>query len=483
MTSHKLSRRRFLQAAAILPVLGVAGCTSADATSLRSSHSASPLDKVQSVTVVTPARDTAPGFVFVTAAQLKGYESGPMIVDNSGELVWLAPQAPGGTTNFQVQTYKGKPVLTWWEGKNILPGYGSGRYVIMDSSYRQIAIVEAAGGLHGDLHEFVLTPKGTALFTAYHPEKADLSSVGGSKNGTLLNSLFQEVDVATGKLMFEWSAAEHIPLDYSYVTAPTAAGSVWDFFHINSIDVDTDGNYLISSRHTWAVYKINRTTGAVMWRLNGKHSDFEMGDRAEFAWQHHARRHPNNIITLFDDGAGLSDFEKQSRGLKLSLDFKSMRATFVEEYLPHPTLLATSQGSTQVLPNGNVFVGWGSKPYFSEYTADGKLLFDAHLPPISHSYRAFRFPWVGRPTSAPAISVNRTSAGTHQVSAWWNGATEVKRWDVLAGPTAGELRSLRSFGRTGFETVMTVSTTSRYLAVEARDAKGGLLGRSKTVHV
>ncbi len=439
------------------------------------------MDPQQISVVLPPASDVAPGYVFLTASQLEGYQNGPMIVDEDRELIWFLPVAHG-STNLQVQQYRGEPVLTWWEGRNVA-GYGKGYYPIYDSSYRRVTTVRAGNGLHGDLHEFVLTPEGTALFTAYRVERADLSAVGGARDGKLLNCFVQEVDVATGKVLFQWDAAKHVAFDLSYAPVPTSSSAAWDFFHLNSICVDTDGNLVISSRHTWAVYKLDRSTGTVIWRLNGKESDFTMGPRTRFYWQHDARTHPGGMLTLFDDGAGITAEEKESRGLKLLLDTASMKATFVEQYLPDPSLLATSQGSMQLLEGGNVFVGWGDEPYFSEYTAGATLLYDARLPLHSHSYRAFKFTWTGKPASDPEASVARLGAERLAVLASWNGATEVASWDVLAGLHAGDLQLVASSPRLGFVTTMDVTGSARYVVAEARDASGAVLGRSKTVVV
>lgn len=436
----------------------------------------------QPITVTVPARDTAPGLILLTASKMDGYQHGPMLVDNAGRHVWFLPTSKG-TTNLQMQRYRGKPVLTWWEGEIVKPGYGEGDYVIVDTSYEEVKRVQGGNGLKGDLHEFVLTPQGTALFTAYQIEKVDLSSVGGASNARLLSAFMQEVDVATGKVLFEWEAAKHVALSESYVKAPTKTNALYDFFHINSICLDTDGNYLVSGRHTWAVYKIDRSSGSIIWRLNGKKSDFTMGPKTKFSWQHHVRRHAGDVLTIFDDGAGIYNTEKESRGLKLALDTSSMQASFVQEYLPKPNMLVTSQGSVEVMPNGNVFVGWGSEPYYSEYAADGTLLYDARLPKKSHSYRAFRADWTGRPTKPPAIAAKRASTEHLLVYASWNGATDVAHWEVLTGPSKHSLDAVARASRAGFETAIEVKTRDRYVAVRARDDNDRVLGHSEVLKV
>ena len=457
---------------------GAAPSTKSFTRSYRSRPDFSPAD----VTTLVPADGTAPGLIFLGPIAGPG-QFGPMIVDNLGDLVWFQPLKSGAATNLQIQQYRGQPVLAWWEGKVVAPGYGKGECVLMDTSYREIARIRAGNGLLADLHELFITPEGTALITAYRPMEADLTSVDGPRRGMLLDSLLQEVDIATGKVLFEWDAHTHVALNESYLPVPTAVGGHYDFFHINSIDVDIDGNLLVSGRHTWTVYKIDRRTGAIIWRLNGKLSDFAMGSRTQFAYQHHARHHPGNQLTIFDDGGGATNVDNRSRGLKLELDMTSMQAKFVHEYLPNPEFIATSQGSVQVLPNGNVFVGWGAQPYWSEYAADGRLLFDAQLPKGGDSYRAFRFPWQGQPTDRPAIAAERSSQGRVTAYASWNGATEVATWELLSGAGTGTLRRISSAPRVDFETAITANTHDSYVAMAARDTNGKLLAMSPTIRV
>ena len=405
-----------------------------------------------------------------------------MIVDNLGDLVWFRPLKSTKATNLQVQQYQGKPVLAWWEGKIVSPGYGKGECVLMDTSYREITRIRAGNGLMVDLHELFITPEGTALITADRVIEADLTSVDGPRRGMLLDALLQEVDIATGTVLFEWDAHSHVALNESYLPVPSDGG-LYDFFHINSIDVDTDGNLLVSGRHTWTVYKIERRTGAIMWRLNGKLSDFAMAPQTQFAYQHHVRHHPGNLLTIFDDGGGATTVDNRSRGLKLELDLTAMQATFVHEYRPDPEFLTTSQGSVQVLANGNVFLGWGAEPYWSEYAADGRLLFDAQLPKGGDSYRAFRFPWQAQPADRPAVAVERSARGQVTAYASWNGATEVATWELLAGSGTGTLGRIGSAPRLSFETAITAATTGSHVAMAARDAAGQLLATSPTVRV
>ena len=291
----------------------------------------------------------------------------------------------------------------------------------------------------------------------------------------------QEVDIASGQLLFEWRSADHVDPNESYVGA--SAGQPFDYFHINSIDVDTDGNLLISARHTWTVYKIDRQSGDVIWRLGGKLSDFAMGTGTQFAWQHDARRQPDGSITLFDDGSNGSKppTESQSRGLVLDVDESAHTAALGQAYSHLGGILANSQGSMQPLPNGNVLVGWGDQPFFTEFAADGSTALDARLPDGSTSYRALRFIWQGQPPDQPAVAVEQGDPFNTTIYASWNGATDVAAWVALGGDSAESLVPLGSRPRSGFETAVVVPGRPRLVAVRALDASGAVLAQSSAI--
>ena len=420
------------------------------------------------------------GLLFTAPKSMAGGPHGPMIVDDAGELVWFHP-LPEGTVaaDFRVQRYEGEPVLTWWEGEVFPAGYGYGEFVVMDRSYREIARVEAGNDLLADLHEFELTRAGTALIMAYPMVKRDLSAVGGLEDGTVLGGVVQEVDIETGAVLFEWRALDHVGLDESYKEVPTEPGKFFDYFHANSIDIDRDGNLLVSARHTHAVYKIDRETGRVIWRLGGKESDFRMGPGTNFLSQHDARRRPDGTLSIFDNDAP-PETNGESRGIVLDLDQDDMRATLEREYLHQNAPLARSQGNLQSLPGGNVLIGYGSEPIIAEFSRDGRLLFDARLPEGYDTYRAYRLPWTGRPVDPPDVAVEVGDGGEITVYASWNGATEVAEWQVLAGPEPDELSVAGSGVRDGFETAI-AGARAPFVAVRALDDSGEELAVSEVV--
>ena len=434
------------------------------------------------LSVVVPAHRTAPGYLFY-APKIGPGDNGPTIADDRGEPVWLKPvAAPTEATSFTVQRLHGKPVLTWWQGTVDTTGTGKGAEVIADSSYRTIATIKGANGLRPDLHEFRLTPRGTALVTAYQAVSADLRSVGGPRDGAVLDSVVQEIDIPTGLVLFEWHSVGNVPLtdafnDFDIKNMP---GLPFDAFHANSIDVLPDGDLLVSGRSTWTLYDIDHDTGRIVWRLGGRRPSFRIGPDAGTAWQHDARVQPDGTITVFDNEAA-PGHRARSRGIVLRVDPAARTVRLVEEYDPtSPSLLSANQGSLQALPNGDVLLGWGNHPWMTELDRRGRTVFQARLPEFDQSYRVARSPWVGHPTGTPAVVARRSGRST-AVYVSWNGATEVRRWQVLAGARPGRLHPVRSAAQSGFETRVAVRGRPAYVAVRALDRSGRALGTSRPV--
>jgi hypothetical protein len=437
------------------------------------------------VTVTAQSAAVAPGDEFVAPYTGPG-QAGPMILDPSGGLVWFKP-LPSDTfaTNLHVQQYHGKPVLTWWQGDISVHGYGLGEGVIANQSYAEVAHVKAGNGLRADLHDFQLTPQGTALITAYDPILCDLSALGGAADDGVMNGLLQEIDVKTGLVMFQWSSLDHVALEESYAGIGSASrADPFDYFHINSINLDQDGSLLISGRNTWAVYDLDPHSGQILWRLGGKRSNFTIGPGASTAWQHDPRELANGTFSIFDNGASPA-VHGQSRGIVLALEPQQKTATLVSQITHPPPLLADSQGNFQALENGDWFAGWGQLPDFSEFSASGTLLFDAHFPQHTQSYRSFRFPWTGTPGTAPAFALQAGTQGTATVFASWNGATQVTGWRVLSGPSSATLKQVAQVPRTGFETAIAlpVAAGARFISVQALDAGGAVIAAAHTVKV
>jgi hypothetical protein len=267
------------------------------------------------------------------------------------------------------------------------------------------------------------------------------------------------------------------------------------------VDKDAEGNYLISARDACAVHKINGTTGEIIWRLGGLRSDFELGPNVKFCFQHHARfveqGDDEEIISLFDNSAHGTENHRGnevhthpfSQGKVISVNTATWTANIVQAFQPPDGLLAKSQGSTQLLPNGNALVNWGSEGAMTEFRADGTPIFHAYmdsglLGEGVQNYRAFRYNWTGLPTEEPAIVAEKTHSGT-EVFVSWNGDTETAVWRFYAVTDAfGSREFLGETTRTGFETsFMLAGHSYQRFAAEAVSARGRVLTTTGVVHI
>lgn len=504
---QRVTRRRFLpRAAGAIAGLGLAGLAGYELHAARESTTrvapprgaATPapavtLGRAQSfvtlpdlhppvvrVTTLTSSPSDSPRFIFLAArtfGSAEGVQEGLMILDRQARLVWFGP-APlrVGMFDLGVQTYRGAPVLSWWQGQ-VQSAHGYGVAELAGDAYTAEHTIRAGDGLRVDLHELNLTSSGTALVTAYERTTADLSSIGGTNGAAVFAGHAQEIDIASGKVLLDWNSLDHIGVDESLQPLPHR-GSAYDYFHINSISETDDGQLLIGARNTSALYKVDRATGRVLWRLGGKRSDFRIDQPARFWWQHHSRMHGSRLITLFDNAISK---EKQSRGVLLSIDSRAMHVSLRRAYLHPSGADAGTQGSVQLLPDGRVFIGWGVQPYFSEFAPDGTLLLDGELPAGVGSYRAYVQDWIGHPPQPPRIVARANPAGGFAVYASWNGATEIATWTVLAGSDKSRLSPVGSQHWDGLETAIAVNSSGPYFRAVASDRHGNELGRTEIV--
>ena len=387
--------RRTLRVGAILvgsaPVLintavATASPTAPPPVSVLTSHSVPGRDDI----FITPTGDTAQ------------YANGPEIIDSNGKVVWFHPIPEGQTAaDFRVQRYRGQRVLTWWQGTG-LGGLASGTDYIYNNHYQQITTVNAGNGLTADGHEFLITPQNTALILAYTTATADLTSIGGAPNQTVINGVVQEIDIATGKVLFEWNSADHVSFSQSEQPLPSSPNQPWDWFHINAVHFDTDGNLLIDARNTWATYTVRRHTGQILWQIGGKDSSFalhaapgqELDNAGElFAWQHDPEARGHGIYTWFDNDSTGNPLLPYSRAVTVKVDERHRVATLLAADDQPEGLSAASQGNAQSTGDGGLFVGWGSLPYFSQFDRAGRLIYNAQFPAGVNSYRAYLLPW------------------------------------------------------------------------------------------
>jgi len=450
------------------------------------------------INVTQRSRRTAPGYFFFSVRVRKGTpdQYGPMIADERGELIWFNPRNITFSSNLHAIKYMGRPALTWWEGR-IFPGYGRGDWIVVDRSYKQIAQIKGGNGQQTDFHDVRFTDR-TVLVMNFVTVNRDLSAFGGAPNTNVLDNVVQEIDLKTGKVLFQWSALDHVAFSESSRRPPTEPGKPYDFFHINSLDIDTDGHLLIGARRTNSVLKVHRRTGAVIWRLGGRCSTFDggpgtefidlhlagrcstfdMGPGTEFIAQHDARRNADGSITIFDNGQRSKGY-RRSRGISLRLDTQKREARLHRTYRNPVEKVSRIQGNFQPLAHGHFLAGWGNLPNYTEFDREGRPIYNAELPDDVNSYRVYKMHWSGRPAEKPAIAVRERGQGNLRVYASWNGATGVASWQVLAGSSRGNLKPVRTEPRRGFETRIDLRTGARYFQVRARSQRGRTLGTSK----
>jgi hypothetical protein len=392
----------------VIVVAAVAATTPATAATKPAASTLQP----PPVKILTDKGGSQGGDIFIAPYGDTGtYANGAEILSPDGKKVLWFHQAPAGDVDadFRTQTYQGKPVLTFWEGTG-LGGVSSGVDYIYNDKYQLIATVKAGNGLSADGHEFLITPQNTALTLSYTTATANLTAIGGPADQTVIDGVAQEIDIKTGKVLFQWNSADHVPYAQSEQPLPAAASDPWDWFHMNAVKLDTNGNLLIDARDTWTTYEVSPKTGKVLWRLGGKDSSFKLAaakgqtlDEANeiFAWQHDPEAHGDGIYTFFDnEAAGTANTGDDalvdlpySRAITVKVDFRSRVATLISANAQPEAESAPSQGNVQVLKDGGEFVGWGSLPYFSQYSASGKLTFNAEFPAGVNTYRAYRLPW------------------------------------------------------------------------------------------
>jgi hypothetical protein len=452
---------------------------------------------------------TSGGMIFLGPfhnAQYRGKfvgQSGALMVDGGANPVWFH-RAPKGEVDFDFQTdtygASKQPVISFWQGKIAVPPnplppgtpLPGAEYFVFNKNYqlvKRIKAIQTPGkGWVTDFHEFVLTkpskshPQGTAIFFAAKKIRKNLRPFGGSSNGAYEDQEIQRIDLKTGKLIFHWDVGTHISLRSSKVPAPKSG--VWDPYHANSISLNSAGDMLLSLRNTWGVYNI-KPTGKIAWKLiNGKGSNYKLSKVARFGWQHDVRFHGPGQISMFDDGCCNNGrplkYLHPARGLILRLS--KGHATMVRQVHHYNTQGVQSSGSFRVLASGHAFVGWGQSFYYSEYSKTNTLLYDAAMPRPDMSYRAWKAPWVGTPTTKPSAAVRHPKGKLSAVFASWNGATRVATWKLFQGKTKtavnGRVATVR---RTGFETALRTKKTGPYYQVKAYDSHGKLLGASAVV--
>ena len=431
-------------------------------------------------------------------------EGGPLILDNNLKPVWFSPVGTKlAASSLQQETYEPcgnasctEPVLVWWEGLVSPSGVTTlGKVIVVDDHYRQIAKLSPPGPGVISLHDASIAGPDMWVTVYRTVRNQNLAPYGGARKASVLDVELREYDLKTGKLIRSWDALNpghraNVPLSSSEQPPPTPkqskAGAPWDAYHLNSVQALSDGNLVVSMRNTWGVYLVDPLTSKILWTLGGKHSSFKLGHSARFAWQHDAKLTDttgtgigtSEQVTMFDDnccriasGGGLARPNGPSRGLVLRLNTVARTASVVRSVTHRPTLHTAFLGSMQLLVGGNAVVGWGSLPYFSEYSRSGRQILDVRWPGKDESYRAlFTNTWVGMPDYPPSAALKGST-----VFVSWNGATQVAKWQVLAGQSSAHLKVVATRPRSGFETAIKLSRSYRAYEVKALDSGGHVL--------
>ncbi|KAF7192007.1 hypothetical protein HII31_06652 [Pseudocercospora fuligena] len=435
-------------------------------------------------------------FLFVTPRGEVPETPTAAILDASGSLIWTPNAYFGQVYNFQVQQYKGESFLTFWGGNDSVGGHGSGHYYMYDQNYRLVRKISAVNGLGADLHSFTILPNGNVLCTVYEKVPVDPQVIFGRKKEAftfMWDSLFQEFSLETGQLVFQWRASEFLPLDLSYADKrPATSKEPWDWSHINMVEKDAAGNYLVSLRHLRCVVYVSGSTGEVLWKLGGKDSSFtdlSDGEASRMVGQHDAHwDEGQRFITFFDNRADWAfELEHVSKGRRLEVNLKEMtvkvNATFV-----HPqNIFAFSQGSYQTLPNGNVLLGYGYSAAMTEFAPNGTVLCDAYLQPSSRfssgdvqSYRNLKFNWTGAPLTPPDVLLEGNSLFVS-----WLGSTKVRSWAFQDSFFEdGRFGPVLYAEKTGFETQIKLPShlpLRQYLRIIALDEHDQELAASSVI--
>ncbi|KAJ5622740.1 hypothetical protein N7490_011345 [Penicillium lividum] len=445
--------------------------------------------------ITIPASDAnGTEYVFVTPYAGTLQQPAAYIYRKNGDLIWSSiGYYAGFVANLHPTTYSGEIVLQAYQGTiDETHGEGWGQFVLLNKNYEHVVTAKAANHRIPSIHEFNVINGETALIEIYLPTLANLSAYGGNSSQQWIgNGLFQEFNISTGELIFEWNALDHIdpadslvPLDSSTVYSGLSSAESWDFIHINSVDKNEEGDYLVSSRHLSTIFKINGTDGSIIWRLGGDSSTFSHD--FTFGFQHYARWVSQStddeveVISFFDNsGDGIITFNNVSRALVVQLNKTDGTATILRKATAPYSLQASSQGNAQLLPNGNFFVGWGSAGAYSEFNTDNEVIYHAFIED-GISYRAFAANWTGISTETPAISAfTDETANATRLFVSWNGDTDTQSWRFFA-TDGGDSSLVAEVSRVSFETsfVWNKIDDSATFSVEAIGYDGDVLGKA-----
>ncbi|GIZ47263.1 hypothetical protein CKM354_001036000 [Cercospora kikuchii] len=428
---------------------------------------------------------------------------GPLIYDGAGNLVWSGAcllENPNAV-DFHPFHADGRDYLSMILYSQTPKGIESSKAIVMDDSLQVSSTYElgSESGMSLNMHEFNVIDNGkTVLHLTKRSIERDITGVKqsstSSQTGRIVDNGFVEVDLASKKILFEWWAADHVPLtDSSGVVSGLTqkAPQGWNWIHMNSVDKNEEGDYMVCARYTDAIYKISGKDGRILWTLGGRSSSFKIPPDLDFSRQHDARfissSGTEEVISFLDNGGDdHGSTSSASSGLLVSLNTASMTANIINRW-PRPSGEITKQrGNFQVLPNGNVFAGWSDNAHISEHSAQGALLMEARWTSERFAtYRAWKANFTSIPAERPVVKafIFGTSKEDAILGAYvsWNGATEVDDWRFYGIGRDGQTRILGRMQKTGFETLFQMKGCVAEVYAEAISRDGRVLGKSAAV--
>ncbi len=328
----------------------------------------------------------APGKIFLSNFPFGNLPNTPhlIIAENNG-IIYTGLKTRASALDFKKQGNS----LTFFDNY-------SSKFYQLNKDYNIIDSFYCGNGYKTDGHELRILANGNYLLMSYDEQTVDMSLIvnGGNPNCTVIGLIIQEID-RDRNVIFQWRSWDHIPI--TQTQHQDLAASEIDYVHGNAIEVDNDGNYLISSRHLDEITKINKNTGNIIWRLGGAENMFTfINDPDGFNYQHGIRRLPNGNIILFDNG----NFHTppHSRAVEYRLNEQSKTAELVWQYRNTPDNFGFAMGFAQRLENGNTIISWGAtNPTITEVKPSGEVVLELSLPPNIFSYRVFKTDWEGLP--------------------------------------------------------------------------------------
>jgi hypothetical protein len=349
-----------------------------------------------------------------------------LILDNTG-CPYFYKRITGLVCDFKLQE---NGILTAFHGRT--PDFPAPAFIGYDSAYAATDTFFAAPGYEVDEHELRVLADGHYFLVALDHRHVDMSSVvqGGNRNAVVHFTHLQEFD-SQGNLMLHFDSQENLDLADIVLEDPTKANV--NFPHMNAIEFDEDGHILVSCRHLSAVLKINRQTGAIIWQLGGKKSDFAFVNDplGQFECQHAVCRTGHNRLLIFDNGN--LHFPPTTRAVEYELDIDAKTATMVWEYRQEPgTAYSYYMGNAQRLPNGNTLINWavGQRPKATEVRPDGSKAFEMNFINQYHSYRTQKFDW-NVPAAAPVLIAEQT--GNQLILIFNQFGAETDHYRIYAG--------------------------------------------------